>query len=472
MPDLMQHASRFIDTMLEHGTDRYGDEHSPMFASVLDTVSLAIPDRRPPAIPGQRESDRAHGGGNLMHDIPLLGTMYALAEGLGRQEYAAAADAYLDFFAQHCTSTVSGLFPWGEHAYWDFYEERPGNGYQQPRPFTHDHLRQAPVWFWEKMWARNPYAVIRFADALYQHITEPETFEYSRHAPILARAHQPIGDRSFDFPRHGGFYILDWSFAYVNGGVDHHLHLAKTMDAYHHGHLDRWGGLPIESRTPVDDPVGFHAKNSPVQELSLGFSLLEAADLIEGQEADTARTWREHAHIYVDGFFNAPHDLEKGIYAVLSDQVDNSVFKEATVWGSRYGAGAVGSYAVLCVGLYRRLGEDRLLDWAVAVDEAHQQTPIPDDVQMPAIDMGHAIALAADLYDVTGEERFLQRAVARAETAIERYATDSGLLRGALGIDWYESQMGVAYLVHALARTAALQESRTDCFVLPDYTAR
>ena len=80
-----------------------------------------------------------------------------------RPEYAAAADRYLERFVTHCTDTRSGLFPWGEHALWDLKRDCLGNSRHLRNPddtggAIHDHLRQAPLWLWEKIQEFNPFA--------------------------------------------------------------------------------------------------------------------------------------------------------------------------------------------------------------------------------------------------------------------------------------------------------------------------
>ena len=53
---------------------------------------------------------------------------------------------------------------------------------------------------------------------------------------------------------------------------------------------------------------------------------------------------------------------------------------------------------------------------------------------------------------------------------LEVYFPDT-LPYGASGIDWYESQMGPAFLIHGLARVALIQLYET-CPLKPNYTAR
>lgn len=195
--------------------------HEGLFPSLIDRRTGTMLTTLPAAIPGQRDGDRAFPGSNLIHDEATLKTLYALASAWNRPDYAVAADRYLQHFASHCTNTATGLFPWGEHSFWHLTENRVGNSYVHDKRFesmgqhlppTHDHLRQAPLWLWEKLWAFNPRCVERFAEGLDFHWQQGERKEYIRHANIEERTHPTPNQRSCDFPRHGGFYIFDWAY--------------------------------------------------------------------------------------------------------------------------------------------------------------------------------------------------------------------------------------------------------------------
>src|SRR5574340_1277084 len=123
--------------MIDEGTDVYGREHSPMFTSLLDMDSHRNPEDTPAGVPGQRHGDRSIHGGNLFHDVMLLRAADYMSELTGEPRYAKAATDYLGFFLSHCAQKT-GLFPWGEHAYWDFYREAPADA-------THEYLGGVPV---------------------------------------------------------------------------------------------------------------------------------------------------------------------------------------------------------------------------------------------------------------------------------------------------------------------------------------
>ena len=58
--------------------------------------------------------------------------------------------------------------------------------------------------------------------------SEGEPLEYIRHATIERRQRAGRRARSCDFPRHGGFYIVDWAFAYLHKHVDIEV-LSRTL---------------------------------------------------------------------------------------------------------------------------------------------------------------------------------------------------------------------------------------------------
>ena len=462
-----------LDALVRAGAPYHG-----LIPSVLDLQSGQLLETLPAPIPGQRMEDRSHPGCNLIHDQALLATLLALAEALGRPDYGAAAGDYLRHWATHCTATVTGLFPWGEHAFWHLRENRVGNSYLLRAPArpggapgaTHDHLRQAPLWLWQALTQYPPQCVERFGEGLDFHWKEGEPPEYSRHAAIEAPVRPPRDRRSFDFPRHSGFYIFDWSFAYLQTGRAEFLHQATQMADYWWLKRDHCGLLLIESRSPASD-VHFFNANAPGQTISLAASLLEAAGLLQPARPDLAGVWRERAAVYLDGFFAAPHDLDRGVFVLLCDRTTNEAREVMPVWGSRYGVWPAAYVALTALCAYRLTRDHRLLSWAAAVGRRYDGEPLPPGVAVPAMDAGLGLELLADLYDLTGDRRWLDAALHLAGTLLAVYL-DTRLPRGAAGIGWYESQMGPAFLLHGLARTALLSLDRDHCPLAPDYTTR
>lgn len=469
--EILEKVCRSFDALID-----IADRYDGLFPSLLDRRSQRILEEVPEAIPGQRQGDRSHPGCNLIHDEAALKTMYGLSQGLGKAEYADAADRYLRYYAENCTDTATGLFPWGEHAFWHLSENRVGSGRELSDPAgkgdaIHDHLRQAPLWLWEKLQAFGPECVQRFGQGLDGHWTEGEPLEYIRHAHIEVVKHHGRGARSCDFPRHGGFYILDWAFAYRQSGRAEFLEQIRNIVEYWWPRRDERNLLLIESRSPEED-VRFYNINAPGQTLSLAASLLESVPLLEDKEPELCATMRERAEAYIDGFLAAPHDLEKGCFSILSRRDNNEMAQEMPIWGSVYGVWPASYVALTALCAHRLTRDGRLLEWGEAVGQRYATEEMSGDVAVPAMDAGLGLGLLADLYDLTGEERWLAGGMTLAEKLVEVYFDDADLPRGAAGIDWYESQMGPSFLQHGLARIGLLAQGRESCPLEADYTAR
>jgi hypothetical protein len=490
-PDaLLDAVTTALDALAAAGAD-----HRGLFPSLLNRETGAMLPEFPAAIPGQRDSDRAHRGSNLLHDAPALKALYGLADPLDRPDYAGAADRYLETFATECTDTPTGLFPWGEHAYWRLDEWRVGDSYANPGrgghdgSATHDHLRLAPAWLWNRLTDFEPTCLQRFADGLDYHWLGVDRREYIRHAPISARERgDPTGDRSCDFPRHGGHYVHDWALAHRECPREWpRQSIERTVD-YWWDRRTEWDLLPLESRGRTDE---LH----PGQTLAHAISLLDAAEHLGDREPRLAATMRERADAYLDAFLAVPHDPESDTYLAICRARDlragafeprvgpdvRNEIRPLPLWGSVYGGGGLAANRALqaCCA-YRHTGDERLLAWARAVGETHRSVGFPeggrvgyetanaaqsagnsdalsrgDDVPVVAGDAGRVLGLFADLADLTGDGGWASDGLALAGPILEAYL-DAPLPRAAGRVDRYESQSGPGYLLHDLARLALL----------------
>ena len=448
-----------------------GIPYKGLFPSILAPQNGEMLLTKPTKIPGQRNGDRAHLGSNLIHDEPLLQTMYAL----GKPQYAEAADRYLCHFSLNCTDTLTGLFPWGEHSFWHVLEERVGcSRNSQDGNAIHDHLRQVPFWLWEKLNSFNPDCIQNFADGLDYHWTQGSGYEYIRHANINILSRLERGGRSCDFPRHSGFYIFDLTYAYVQNQRPETLEQICLMTDYWWGKRDEVGLLLIESRSPKE-AERFFGNNAPTQTLSLGASLLESADLIETFEADLASRMRDYAKEYITGFLSAPHQLSDRKFVSLCQQETQEIVELMSTWGSVYGTSTACGTAVLCINAWRLTQNQELLNWARAVGQAYLDEPLPlakikaEEFKIPAVDPGLVLGLFSDLYDITGESDWLEAGLDLAEDVCDVYFQNQ-LPLGASSTGWYESQLGPAFLIHGLTRLALLAQD--NCTLAPNYTAR
>ncbi len=470
---LLGRVCRALDAIV-----KAGEPYGGLFPSMMDRTTGAMLMEAPEGIPGQRIHDRSIRGSNLIHDESTLMTLYALGGVDGK--YPVAADRYLKRFATHCTNTPTGLFPWGEHAYWDLLLDCVGNSYvasgSRVVGTTHDQLRAVPGWLWEKLAVFNPKCVERFGEGLHGHWLPAGNgmpLEYTRHAYLdspepYAGGH--LKDNAPDFPRHGGFYIFDWAHAYRVSGRQIFLDEIQTMMDYWWNKRREDGLLLIESRERPDHQM--QGALALAQTVSLAASLLEASDVLEGSQPGMAAEMRRRARVYVEGFLGAPHKLEEGVFLLLWHPTMPERTRLSPVWGSKYGHTPASYTAGTCLCVYRMTGDLRLLDWAAAVGRGYLREAMPSGTPVPAMDAGMGIGLLCDLYDITREEVWRESASVLAERVEGVYFDDAPLPRGAAGIDWYESQMGPGFLLHGMARSALLAQGAEGCPLGPDYTGR
>ena len=211
------------DRLLDDVTESFdalraaGDPYDGLIPSVLDRESGEMYSDVPGRIQAQRDGDRSHCGANLLYDVPLLHAMLGVGATDGNERHAEAADRYAERFVTHCADTATGIFPWGDHAYWNLAEDRVGNsaeyhphGYPDSDDAVHDHCRAVPVWLWERLHDLDPGCVQDFADELDYHWTSELRRTFNRHAYITTedRRMWDPEDAACDFPRHTGFFVL------------------------------------------------------------------------------------------------------------------------------------------------------------------------------------------------------------------------------------------------------------------------
>lgn len=478
----LDHVLDAIDILIDASAETDG-----LFPSIADPKSGNLLETLPPTVPGQRNHDRAPRGTNLIHDEPIVQTMSALATSGDRPAYDAAIDRYLDSFASRCVGrtfdresngSVTGLFPWGEHAYWHLDEHRVGNSRahdrEHPGPAIHDHLRLVPARLWERIYARNPQAVHDFADGLTYHWNDPENREYIRHAYITEKARFPVGDRSCDFPRHGGHYVYDWAFVYTQDPHDEYLRRIDELVDYWWTRRHDDDLLPLESRGHADRPaVG--------QTLSHAVSLYDAADLLADGASERAARLRDRGETYCD--------------ALLDHYADHGI-TPAAWWASVYGGTPPGEVAATrglqLLAAHELTGRDAFLEWALEIGRGYREHPFPPDGTIPLADTsfenvrgvgpdgtipvwafaaGCTTGLFADLYARTNESRWLEDGLTTIDRLLPSYFADP-LPRGTPTVDHYENQLGTGFLLHGMARLALLARDGHEAALGPNYTAR
>lgn len=426
--EFLQPVISFMDRMIEFGTDRYGEVHSPMFVSILMLDTLNHPGAKIlPPLKGQRQIDRAPFGGNLQHDIPLLAAMKHLSILNGEKKYLNAAEAYLQFFLDNCTDTPTGLWPWGEHAHWDFYAERPGHKW-------HEYLGSVPLDFWEQAWITNPRAVLAEADGCLNHVTDLKTFDYNRHADIWQALPdpRPANLEIADFPRAGGFYLQLWAFAYAKTGETKYLDWIERMMLQQQARLHRSSGLLLLTSE------WWNSNNPALNSThSCALSMLESVPLLAN--TGTGDRVERLALDYLE--------------AVLQNTPTSGISPTFT---SQYGEITLPGMAMMYAHTYRITRDRRFIEPARMVARKYAELErIPDLPYIPAQVFASIINLLLDINDLDDEVIWLEAAERFARQALD-LLYGNGLFRGAVGLEYYESELWVSNLVYALLRLHCL----------------
>jgi len=419
-----------LDTLMSEGTDRYGREHSPMFSSILDLKTHRIPENAPPLLPLQRKVDRAFPGGNLQHDLHTLLVMYHVSRLTGADRYQRAADAYMEFFLRRCASAGNGLFPCGEHVFWDFLKETIGG-----LPI-HEDLGFVPAEFLDKLWAVHPQAVEKHIRSLERHFLPGDQWVWNRHAHVLEdrRPTKPA-----PFPRAGGFYLYQWIFLHTKTGDPEFLRLAKKTAAAGHG--------------------------KPSSMMSLGLSALRANQLLgENSLPELDTNGRKALRLFLEDKSNDPRNgfislftvyerLEKGNPPDYRPDPNRTYgFWDLLFAGSGgYGFEGAERLATNCLCAHRMTGSREHLKFARDVCQYYLTHPRPKVDGIPPGKFAGLIAMALDLFDLTGEEKYLKYARTMADSAIDELYT-GGLFRAATGAEYYEAGNGVGVLLMELLR--------------------
>lgn len=461
----------FLDTMIEKGTDRYGREHSPLFAAMLDLETLSLPVTSLPeqyfrtddgqieakgyGIPdppvGVRPGDRAPIGNNLEHDIMLLRTLYEFAEITGESRYARHADACLRFWLLRCQSPVTGLMYSGEHASWDFLNER---GYAN----TYEVYRRFP--FWDKLYAIDPWRALRFADALWMaQIGNKHIGDYSRHATI-SRYGASTGAA---YPRHAGFYIWAYAHAYAQTRDPKYIERAETL---------------IESRTsirpqPVSlliQPGSWRPERSA--DPTLRALLWEAAGLVPSRTESwraivrqlDERAFQDPATESLSASSNprpmaaaAPPQRRDARGRVLVTQggarTESAVL--SPIWKMGYGSAGFSGRALLDYTRYLQTGDARFLRAVLSAADRYLEEGLPTDCSdlWPRA-AGQVISLMVALsqqsaVDAGRRARYLEFARRTADMALEVFPLN-GLFRADGSARHYEAITGADDLLYAL----------------------
>lgn len=113
-------VEKFADTVITHGRDNYGEEHTPLFVDVLNIETLRSPNYFPKGTNGAEWHTVLS---NFAYQQNLLRVLVGLSNLTGEDKYRREAEKTAKYMFDHCWDKDSGLFYWGTHRYWDMETE-------------------------------------------------------------------------------------------------------------------------------------------------------------------------------------------------------------------------------------------------------------------------------------------------------------------------------------------------------------
>ena len=226
-----QRVKECLDLLMTHGTDTYGEVHTPMLVSILDVESRTCP-QKPEALDEKfrvtRHERRSPGGSNLLTDQPTLKAMYALSDISGNQGYATFADRYAGHVMEHLVDK-QGFFWWGWHRHYDVFTDtmeghNPNRAKWGEMVLPHEIHAMNGI-EWDRLWAVNKDAVTRQIEAIWEwHVIDKETGEINRHGD---------GMKGCDFTMSGGSFIEAFVFMHSQTKDAQWLDRAKLIADYY-----------------------------------------------------------------------------------------------------------------------------------------------------------------------------------------------------------------------------------------------
>ena len=455
--DYLAVVRAYADAMIEHARDHYGSESSPLFAVTLDRQTMSLPVAEVlenlAALPrkawGIRPHDRMLSGANPMHDENLYQVLYALSDLTGEPRYAAEADAALKWFFDHAQSPATGLMAWGEHIGWDFRTEQTikknaGNTHEFYRPWV----------LWDRTYKLAPDAAARFARGLWDHqIKDHQTGDFSRHADWSR--HGPHGQNQY--PRHGGFYIATWARAYKQTRDPVFLQAIDVLMGFYERHRSpQTGAIPAE----IGNPRSKGKLLWPQSTVSLAIDLWDAAD---GMPDDVARRMHDMARGIDRVFIALPHELAPdGRGFVTQSHVDTLKAVDvrnkdhhpfAHLWADGYGESTDAKIANMLILRDAQVKDAGYRPLILAAADRYMTTEPRTDYPIYPAALGDVIELMLSAYQLTGDQRYMDRAVHFADRSIDMFFDDTcALPRASTMHDHYEAITRADTLVMSLLK--------------------
>jgi len=468
-----------LDTLIAHGTDRYGPVETAMLMSILDVKTLTSPERPPLLDANVRTEGRPdHGrrspaGSNLWLDMPTVGVMYRVSEVTGDPKYAQAADAYIASAFERAVKP-NGMLAWGSHIFYQAFTDKLGGDGNGAGP--HEILIKHPVW--GRMYRVNPDATRREIDGIWKwHIIDKKTGMHNRHDD---------GRPGCDFAMSGGSFATAFAFLYKATKDKEYLDKAKLVADWHWQHRNPKTNLVPDAPSTGDRYDAHHCFTSVTGP--------HASQLLRCYELSGDTHFRDLAVAYIKAYDKYGWDEKARTYYGMLTLDGTPVPPQPK--GSGYGAWAPSGHVdVWRTNMYSYefpliAAEAALYAYELSADGDGKKDPalltialrwaevieknLPPktgrrwkkelEAAMPEVrktggtyaeNYGRAISFFVNLHHATGKSRHLQIAEDLAREAIDKLYVN-GLFRGHPAKNYYQANDGVGFLLHALMQLDAL----------------
>lgn len=223
------------DTLVNEGTDEYGDIHTPMFCFQLDVKTHKPPHRDHNPMCVSFDASFQSRCANMDYENDNFRMLAKLTELTGDKTYADAADAYMAYFMEHCVSPTTKLFGWGEHIYYNLFTD--DFNYR-----GHDgHEFEGYITDWDDLWRINPTAVKEEIEAIWEyHIHDQAGLNFDRHAHWGEGYNDGVG-----FLNHGMNYVYNFAFLHKVTGNPEYLDWAVRLANSRYEARDEKGMAPV-----------------------------------------------------------------------------------------------------------------------------------------------------------------------------------------------------------------------------------
>ncbi len=460
-----------VDLLMAHGTDTYGELHSPMLVTILDVQSRTCPED-PEKLDEQfrvtRRDRRSPGGSNLLTDQPTLKAMYALSDITGNQDYAAFADRYCGYVMNNLVDQ-QGFFWWGWHRHCDVFEDRrkghnPNRAKWGENVYPHE-IHAINGIAWDRLWAVDKDAVTAEVEAIWKwHVIDKKSGEINRHGD---------GNKGCDFTMSGGAFVEAFAFMYSKTNEKEWLARARLVADYFWKRRD-----PNTNLLPERPNAG--RKRFDGGSSVTAIPGLHCHALLKAYEMTKEKTFRDYAVAYLKAYATFGFDEKSGKfwgalrldgtpipgprvsegYAAYEPRGHLDLW-EPYVAGYQYPIYTAQAYTYAA-----QLTDDPdMLRAAKRFAAWISKTP-PGSVESEntwyqeystgpgrqgtyAGKYGRTISFFLHLHVITGERRYLEEARKFAEEAMEKLH-HKGLFRGHPAKPYYEAVDGVGYLLYAL----------------------